>query len=72
MPTMGDHLPALQPGCFPISRALVLQAALTLKSAPDRQTQAAGFENWKDKASGVRRAKLHLKLVFFLGWSVQT
>lgn len=70
MPTMGDHLPAQQPSCFPISRALVLEAALSSKSAPDRQTQAAGFKNWKDKASGVRKAKLHLEL-FFMGWPVQ-
>lgn len=63
MPTMGDHLPAQQPSCFPISRALVLEAALSSKSAPDRQTQAS--KNWKDKASGVRKAKLHLELVFY-------
>lgn len=70
MPTMGDHLPAQQPSCFAISQALVLEAALSSKSAPDRQTQAAGFKNWKDKASGVRKAKLHLEL-FFKGWPVQ-
>lgn len=70
MPTMGDHLPAQQPSCFPTSPALILEAALSSKSAPDRQTQAAGFENWKVKASGVRKAKSHLELLF-LGWSVQ-
>lgn len=49
MPTTGGHLPAQQPSCFPISQALVLEAALTSKSAPDRPTRAAGLENWKDK-----------------------
>lgn len=49
MPTMGGHLPAQQPSCFPISQTLVLEAALTSKSVPDRQTRAAGFANWKDK-----------------------
>lgn len=51
MPTTRDHLPAQQPSHFPIHGVPILEAALTSKSAPDRQTQAAGFENWKDKVS---------------------
>lgn len=49
MLTMGGHLPSQYPSCFPVSQALVPEAALTSNSVLDRRTRASGFENWEDK-----------------------
>lgn len=49
MPTMGGQLPTQQPSYSPSSQTLILEAALTSKSALDSHVRTAAVKNWKDK-----------------------